>query len=41
MDAVAIGAILAVTFSIVVLVVLVIRVGKLIGTTHSEDNDNY
>ena len=37
MDAVAIGSILAVTGSVIVLVVLVIRILKLINTTHSED----
>jgi len=37
MDAVAIGAILAVTGSVIVLTVLVIRILKLINTTHSED----
>ena len=37
MDAVAIGSILAVVGSIVVIVVLAIRLMKLINTTHSED----
>ena len=37
MDAVAIGAILSVVGSIVVVVVLGIRIMKLIKTTHSED----
>lgn len=37
MDAVAIGAILSVVGSIVVVVVLGIRIMKLINTTHSED----
>lgn len=37
MDAVAIGSILAVVGSIIVLVVLGIRVAKLIKTTHSDD----
>lgn len=37
MDAVAIGSILAVVGSIVVLIVLGIRVMKLIKNTHSED----
>ena len=37
MDAVAIGSILAVVGSIVVIAVLVVRVLKLINTTHSDD----
>lgn len=37
MDAVAIGSILAVVGSVVVIVVLGIRIIKLINTTHSED----
>jgi hypothetical protein len=37
MDAVTIGSILAVAGSLVVVVVLVIRVLKLINTTHSEN----
>ena len=37
MDAVAIGSILAVVGSIVVIVVLGIRIMKLINTTHSDD----
>jgi hypothetical protein len=37
MDAVAIGSILAVIGSIIVLVVLGIRVSKLMKTTHSDD----
>jgi len=37
MDAVAIGSILAVVGSIVVIVVLGVRISKLIKTSHSED----
>lgn len=37
MDAVVIGSVLTVIVSVVILVVLGIRVGKLIKTTHSED----
>ena len=37
MDAVAIGSILAVTGAVIVFAVMVIRVLKLIKTTHSED----
>lgn len=37
MDAVAIGSILAVVGSVVVIVVLGIRIIKLINTSHSED----
>ncbi len=37
MDAVALGSIIAVIGSIVVLIVLGIRISKLINTTHSED----
>ena len=37
MDAVVIGSILAIVGSLIVVVVLAIRIGKLIMTTHSED----
>ncbi len=37
MDAVALGSIIAVIGSIIVLIVLGIRISKLINTTHSED----
>ena len=39
MDAVVIGSILAVTISIVILVVLGVRIGRLIRTTHSDDSE--
>lgn len=37
MDAVVIGSALTVVGAVVILVVLVVRVGKLINTTHSDD----
>lgn len=37
MDAVAIGSILAVTGALLVVVVLAIRIGRLINTSHSDD----
>lgn len=37
MDAVMIGSILTVVGAVVIVVVLAIRVGKLINTTHSKD----
>ena len=39
MDTVAIGSILAVLGAVLILIVLAIRVGKLINTTHSQDNE--
>lgn len=40
MDAVVIGSALTVIVSVVILIYLGIKVGKLINTTHSEDENN-